>query len=87
MTTSNAVMYGDDVVGVTTISPAFRSCGRTNTSEEVYWSTAALSRDLSLNMLYSLEASKYPRMSEASMWKRGLEGRGEGGVLGVTGSR
>jgi hypothetical protein len=57
VTTSNAVMYGDDVEGVTTMSLAPRSCGRTNTKEEVYWSTAALGKDLSLNMLYSLEAS------------------------------
>lgn len=57
VTTSNVVMYGDDVVGVTTMSPAFRSCGRTNTNEEVNWSTAGLSRDLSLNTLFSAEAS------------------------------
>ena len=57
VTTSNVVMYGDDVVGVTTMSLAFRSCGRTNTNDEVYWSTAGLRRDLSLSMLLSAEAS------------------------------
>ena len=57
VTTSNVVMNGDDVVGVTTMSLALRSCGRTNTKEEVNWSTAGLSRDLSLNTLFSAEAS------------------------------
>lgn len=57
VTMSNVVIYGDDVVGVTTISLTFRSCGRTNTNEEVDWSTAGLSKDLSLSMLLSAEAS------------------------------
>lgn len=33
VTTSNVVIYGHDVVGVTMMSLAFRSCGRTNTNE------------------------------------------------------
>ena len=57
VTTSNVVTYGDEVVGVTTMSPAFRSYGRTNTNEKVDWSTAGLSRDLSLITLLSAEAS------------------------------
>ena len=50
-TTSNTVMYGDDVVGVTTISSALRSGGRSSTNEDVNWSMAGLGNDLSLNML------------------------------------
>jgi len=50
-TTSNVVIYGDDVVGVTMISLAFRSWGRTSTNEYVDWSMAGLNRDLSLSML------------------------------------
>jgi len=86
-TTSNVVMNGDDVVGVTTMSLAFRSCGRTNTNEEVNWSTAGLSRDLSLITLLSAEASYCPCMSEASMRKRELEGSDDRGELGVGGNR
>lgn len=57
VTTSNVVIYGEDVVGVTTMLSAPRSCGRTNTNEEVDWSTAGLSKALSLSMLQSAEAS------------------------------
>lgn len=51
ITMSNTVMYGDDVVGVTTMSLTPRSWGRTSTNEDVEWSIAGLSRDLSCSTL------------------------------------